>query len=158
RSADPESRPAAAVGGAAVGTVRRARRCGRARTGAAIMNMLARDIVAAAGSAHVLHRDYETRGVLRLKDVGAWKYAADPRTEMLCCAFAVDDQPVQLWLPGQPPPEEFLEAAVNPAWLFSAHNDAFESSVEHFILRRRHGFPKLPLNRHRCTMAMALAL
>ena len=34
---------------------------------------------------HVLHRDYETRGVLVLGKVGAHRYAADPRTEVLCC-------------------------------------------------------------------------
>ena len=42
---------------------------------------------------HVLHRDYETRSVLSLKAVGAHRYAAHPRTEVLCCAYAVDDNP-----------------------------------------------------------------
>jgi hypothetical protein len=41
-------------------------------------------------AAHVLFRDYETRGVLPLGNVGVQRYAADPRTEVLCCAFAVD--------------------------------------------------------------------
>lgn len=59
---------------------------------------------------HVLHRDYESRGVLKLEDVGAWRYAADPRTEILCCAYAVDDDPVKLWIPGEPVPPEFEEA------------------------------------------------
>jgi hypothetical protein len=27
--------------------------------------------------------------VLQLEDVGAWKYAGDDRTEVLCCAYAV---------------------------------------------------------------------
>ena len=44
---------------------------------------------------HVLRRDYELRGVLNLKKVGAHRYAADPNTEVMCCAFAVDDEPVQ---------------------------------------------------------------
>ena len=44
---------------------------------------------------HTLHRDYETRGVLALSKVGAHRYAADPRTEVLCCAYAVDNGPVQ---------------------------------------------------------------
>ena len=39
-----------------------------------------------------------------------------------------------------------------------AHNAQFEATIEHFILERRHGWPKIPLSRHRCTMAMALAL
>ena len=46
---------------------------------------------------HVLHRDYETRGQLDLKTVGIHRYAGDAQTSVLCCAFAVDDGPVQLW-------------------------------------------------------------
>jgi hypothetical protein len=36
---------------------------------------------------HVLHRDYETRSVLDLQIVGPWRYAADERTEVRCCAY-----------------------------------------------------------------------
>ena len=122
------------------------------------MNLPVRDLLATTSAVHVLHRDYETRGVLQLQHVGAWKFAADERSEVLCCAYAIDDQPVQLWLPGDPLPPEFLEAAQNPSWVASAHNDKFETAIEHLILRRRHGWPKIPLARHRCTMAMALAL
>jgi DNA polymerase len=104
-----------------------------------------------------LIRDYESRGVLKLEDVGAWRYAADPRTEILCCAYCVDDEPVKLWLPGDPVPPEFIEAARNPDWIVCAHNAQFEIALEHFILTRRYGFPKFPLSRQRCTMAKALA-
>jgi DNA polymerase len=104
-----------------------------------------------------LVRDYETRGVLKLEDCGSWRYAADPRTEILCCAYCVDDGPVKLWLPGDPVPPEFIEAAQNPDWIVCAHNAQFEIALEHFILTRRHGFPKFPLSRQRCTMAKALA-
>src|ERR1700730_11041999 len=44
-------------------------------------------------------RDYESRGILNLKNVGAWRYATHPSTDVLCCAYAVDDGPVQLWVP-----------------------------------------------------------
>jgi hypothetical protein len=80
---------------------------------------------------HVLHRDYETRGQLLLKRVGTHRYAADPGTEVSCCAFAVDDEPVQLWIPGDPVPPEFIEAAADPSWIVCAHNDAFEAAIEH---------------------------
>jgi hypothetical protein len=36
-----------------------------------------------AGEQHALFRDYEGRGVLALNKVGAPRYAADPRTEVL---------------------------------------------------------------------------
>src|SRR5262249_51699823 len=113
---------------------------------------------AGAGTTHVLHRDFETRSQLDLKKVGAHKYAAHPTTECLCAAYAVDGGPVQLWLPGDPPPEVWLEATHNPNWAAAAHNDQFETAIEQHILAPRFGFPLIPIERHRCTQAMALAL
>lgn len=106
----------------------------------------------------VLHRDYETRSVCSLKTHGTHRYAIDPFTEVVCAAFAVDNGPVQLWVPGDPVPPEFVEAARNPAWLVSAHNDAFETAIERYILGPRHGWPLIEQSRHRCTMAMCRAL
>src|SRR6516162_5016707 len=107
----------------------------------------------------VLIRDYETRGVLRLENVGSWRYAADFRTQILCCAYCVDDGPVKLWTPPDPPPTEFFEAAApqNTDWTVGAHFAQFEISLEYFVLTRRYGFPRFPVSRQRCTMAKALA-
>jgi DNA polymerase len=107
---------------------------------------------------HVLHRDYETRSTAILRGVGTHKYAADPNTEVLCCAFAVDQEPVQLWFPSDPVPPEFIEAANNPNWIVAAHGDHFESAIERHKMAQRFGWPEIPLNRHVCTMSMALAL
>jgi DNA polymerase len=106
----------------------------------------------------VLHRDYETRSRLALKTVGADRYAADPSTEILCCAYAVDDEVAKLWLPGDPLPPEFAEAACNPDWVVVAHNDNFETAIERDIMAPRFGWPEIPLDRHVCTMVMAAAL
>jgi DNA polymerase len=106
----------------------------------------------------VLHRDYEVRSTSSLQKVGAWKFAAIKETEVLCCAYAVNDGPVKLWLPGDPEPPEFDEAANNTDWLACAHNDSFETAIERMIMQRRFGWSKIPLQRHRCTMAMGLAL
>src|SRR5262245_64373202 len=106
---------------------------------------------------HVLHRDYETRSRVVLKTVGAHRYAADLNTAVLCCAFAVDQDPVQLWRPGDSVPIEFIEAAQNPVWIVAAHNDAFETAIEKEIMLR-YGWPVIPIERHRCTQAMCLAL
>jgi DNA polymerase bacteriophage-type len=110
------------------------------------------------GEPHVLIRDYETRGVLALNKVGVHRYAADPRTEVLCCAYAVDDEPVKLWVPGDAIPPEFYKAANNPNWIAVAHNAAFEMAIERYNLGPRFGWPLIPIERQRCTMAMALAL
>ena len=110
------------------------------------------------GEQHVLHRDIETRGALALGKVGAHRYAADPRTSVLCVAFATDNGPVKLWTPGDAVPPELIEAANNPSWIVAAHNAAFEMAIEEHILGPRFGWPQIPIERQRCTMAMALAL
>ena len=105
----------------------------------------------------ILYRDIETRSTLDLPEVGTARYAGDPSTDVWCVCFAIDDGPVQTWIPGQPIPEEFHTAARDPDWLIVAHNDAFERVIEELILAPRHGWPIIPIERHRCTMAMALA-
>jgi DNA polymerase len=122
------------------------------------MNIVLRETTVMQQVLHALHRDYETRGVLQLQHVGTWKYAADERTEVVCCAYCVDDELVKIWRPGDPVPPEFLEASRNPNWLVCAHNAQFEIAIEHFIMTRRHGWPRIPLRQMRCTMAQALAL
>ena len=113
----------------------------------------------ATGVAHTLHRDYETRSNANLPKVGVDKYAADPSTEVLCAAYAVDDGPVQVWLPGREPiPAVFIEAERDLSWEVSAHNDAFETAIERHVLAPRFGFPFVPLERHSCTMARCQAL
>jgi DNA polymerase bacteriophage-type len=110
-------------------------------------------------TAHTLYRDYELRGRFRLNVVGAHQYCVNPSTEILSAAYAVDQGPVKLWVPGGDDsiPPEFIEAARDPAWLVVAHNDQFESQVERHILAPRHNWPIIPISKHRCTMAMALA-
>jgi DNA polymerase len=105
----------------------------------------------------ILYRDYETRSTLSLSDAGAWKYAGDPSTDIWCASFAVDNGPMQTWLPGQPIPPEFQIAETDPTWLIVAHNDRFESAIEERLLVQRYGWPLVPIERHRCTQAMALA-
>jgi DNA polymerase bacteriophage-type len=106
---------------------------------------------------HVMLRDYETRSRVDLRKVGAHRYAADPSTEVLCCAYCVDDGPVQLWKPGDPVPQAFITAANNPDWVVVAHYDMFETAIEQSIMAPRYGFPLIPMERHRCTQAAALS-
>src|SRR5262249_14440223 len=63
---------------------------------------------------------------LDLGDVGTWQYAIHPETRVWCCAYAVDDGPVKLWVPGNTIPPEILEAADDPTYLLSAFNNSFE--------------------------------
>jgi DNA polymerase len=111
----------------------------------------------AAVNTRILHRDIETRATLNLPDVGAWRYGGDPNTGVWCVAYAVDAGPAAIWIPGQPIPEVFSTAAQNPDWIVVAHNDQFETAIETRILAPRYGWPLVPIERHRCTMAMASA-
>jgi DNA polymerase len=105
-----------------------------------------------------LFHDFETRSTLDLTEVGAWRYTTDPTTDVWCCAFTVDDGPIQLWIPGDPVPAEFVEAARNREWLTSAFNDAFERLITRHIMGPRYGWPAVPLERRRCSQATALSL
>ena len=77
----------------------------------------------------ILHLDFETRSRIDLPKVGAHRYAQDESTEALCAAFAVNDEPVQLWLPGEPVPAEFIEAMREDDWIVAAHNATFERAI-----------------------------
>ena len=106
----------------------------------------------------ILFHDLETRSTCNIKCAGAHKYAADPTTGVLCLAYAVDDGPVELWIPGDPVPEVFIRAASDPDWIVSAFNANFERVIVQHILVPRHGFPAIPLDRYRCSQAAAQAL
>ena len=64
---------------------------------------------------------------------------------------------MQLWTPGDPIPAEFIEAAAIRPGSWSPTTTHFETAIETHILRPRYGWPLIPLDRHRCTMAAALA-
>jgi DNA polymerase len=105
----------------------------------------------------VLFWDIETRSMVSLEDAGAFRYAADPGTEVLVIAYAVDDGEPQTWIPGQDIPTEFATAASDPSWVVVAHNHMFERVVADYVLGPRYGWPAIPITQQRCAMSMALA-
>lgn len=104
-----------------------------------------------------LHIDLETRSAVDLKKTGVYVYAEDPTTDVWCAAYAVDDEPVQLWTPGQPCPDAVIEAVMND-WPVTAHNANFEIALWNGVLGPKHGWPIPDIRQWRCTMAMALAM
>jgi DNA polymerase bacteriophage-type len=104
--------------------------------------------------------DVECRSAAPLKGkmgVGARAYAEHPTTSMLSVAFALGDGPVEVWVPGEPVPELVLAAAADPSCLWVAHHAAFERAILDGVLVPRHGWPAVPVERHVCTMALALS-
>ena len=106
--------------------------------------------------------DLETRSEVDLKEVGASAYAQHPTTDVLCLAYALDDGPVELWVPDrsrtiQTWPETLLAAAADPLCDWTAHNHFFERQVARRVLEPRYGFPTIPVERQRDSMALAYA-
>jgi DNA polymerase len=105
----------------------------------------------------LLFWDIETRSVVLLEEAGAWRYADDATTEVLCVGYALDNDEPAIWTPGEPVPAEFIEAANNPDWCIIAHNAQFERAIATRILEPRFGWPKVPLRQQTCSMTLALA-
>jgi DNA polymerase len=101
--------------------------------------------------------DIETRSRVDLELAGAWAYAADASTEVLCVGYAVGDGDSLIWIPGDPIPEVFSTAAADPSWSVVAHNFMFERAITTRILTPRYGWPEIPLERQICSMSLALA-
>lgn len=105
----------------------------------------------------MIYLDFETRSAIKLDDAGSWRYARDPSTSILCLAWTVDDGPVEVWTPAEKFPKG-LAKAINSGELVEAHNAAFERAIWTSIGIPRHGFPEIPFERWRCSMARAATL
>ncbi len=104
-----------------------------------------------------LHIDLESRSAVDLRKTGVYVYAESPTTDLWCAAYAVGDDPIELWTPGQPCPA-VIAAAVEQGWHFHAWNANFERTMWAHILAPRYGWPEPKLEQWRCTMAAALAM
>jgi DNA polymerase family A/Toprim domain/CHC2 zinc finger len=108
----------------------------------------------------IVYWDVETYSDLSLVEHGAYLYAKHSSTRPLVFCFAVDDGEVQTWMPGDPPPAVFHEAADNsdPAiWRFVSDNWTFENLILAHVLIPRHDFCPLPLEIQDCAQRLALA-
>ena len=101
----------------------------------------------------VVSIDFETRSTVDLRKTGVYTYAAHPDTDVWVMAYAVDDGPVQTWLPGNPVPEVFGQADEYRAW-----NAEFERVIYGLILVPRYGFPTIPLEQWYDTAAQAATM
>lgn len=103
---------------------------------------------------HIFWHDYETTSVIDIRKTGSPIYAADKSTDALCMAYAYNDEAPQLWLPGMPVPDMFVQA-IHEGWEFHAWNAAFERYITRLVMARRYSWPLPPLDLYRCTMAKA---
>ncbi len=104
--------------------------------------------------------DFETASRADLQKIGAWKYAADMSTMVLCLAIKVVTD-------GRPAPSramsekqlhridsELMELCNDPTVIFVAHNAGFEQAMWRFHMVPM-GYPELPPERWHDTMAVA---
>jgi DNA polymerase bacteriophage-type len=110
----------------------------------------------------ILHIDFESRGVLDLRQVGLHRYARDPQTSPWCMAWAIGDMEPKLWVPNNPDRFDILpfevENHVANGGAVYAHNAPFELEIWNHICVPRYGWPVLKPEQTFCTMAMAYAM
>lgn len=101
--------------------------------------------------------DFETLSACELKRAGAYRYAEDETTEVICLSWAVDDGVTKTWFPGGDT-EELEHLAEDPDTYWVAHNAQFEKSIWRNIMVPKYGLPDIPDGRIHCTMARAANL
>ena len=100
------------------------------------------------GAGMILWVDFETRSRVDLPSKGAYNYAQDLSTEVLCMAYAFDNEDVQVWTPDQP----FPERVATHTGQIRAHNAAFERLIFWYVLQ-----VNFKLEQFYCTAAQARA-
>ena len=95
----------------------------------------------------VVFCDFETRntGGCDLTKVGAWRYAADPATEILCFGYRIDGEDYS-WSPASNSRDPLDRLAANPDVTFFCFG-GFEQAVWREIMAGKHGFPPIETRR-----------
>jgi DNA polymerase len=88
--------------------------------------------------------DFETRSLGNVKKMGAWRYAEDMSTEVVCFNFNLNGSfDVDHWYPGKETTTMYLtELARNPEVFFVSFGD-FERAIWQRIMHEQFGFPML---------------
>lgn len=96
--------------------------------------------------------DFETFSSCDLKKSGAWRYAEDPTTGVICFCYELSTGYKGTWTPGN---EQTMLAglAADPDVTFVAHNAQFEKAIWRHIMVPDFGFPDIPNKRWDDTMA-----
>lgn len=89
--------------------------------------------------------DFETFSALDVTDVGSWRYAEDPTTEITCLGYKVQGQLRKLWHPGEPT-DELMKLAQDKQVFFLAFNCQFEKAMWRNQMVPL-GFPDIPNGR-----------
>lgn len=107
-----------------------------------------------------LHLDYESFSTTDITEVGAYRYAFDPSTEILCAAMSLGDEEPDVWEQGMADCElkaldRYWDALENPKVLIYAHNAQFEYAMSQALMKKTWGIEPPHVSRFRCTMSLA---
>jgi len=103
-----------------------------------------------------LYLDFETRSCADLKLVGAWKYAQDPSTEIMCVSTCWGNQPSPLVYTAEDIETKGVQLVIDDDAVLVAHSAHFEYAIYNYILHKRYGWPALwSPSRWMCTLAKA---
>lgn len=110
-----------------------------------------------------LYIDLETRSTIDLRTAGQYVYAAHPTTEIIVVCWALDDGPVQTWLPLDESyiPIPLLDGLTGTNKTIIAHNASFERILLSSQAGGKIGIPVVTVNqiyRWNCTAARAAAV
>ena len=104
----------------------------------------------------ILWLDFETRSRCDLRTRGSYNYAQDPSTEVICMAYAFDDEDVALWTPDLPFPKRIAQHFFSDEQI-RAHNAGFDRLITEFVLCHDYKVPTPLLTQWYCTAAQARA-
>ena len=102
----------------------------------------------------ILSIDFETCSTADLRKTGAAAYAVDPSTQIICMAWAFNDEPVEVWTPGQPFPDR-IRKHVHAHGLVRGWNISFEFWIWNEVLVPGFSVHRLMTAQLRDTMAQA---
>lgn len=111
------------------------------------------------------HLDYETFSEVDLNEVGGYRYAEDPSTEILFLTISADEGPVFLWVnpkyrevvPGLHDIESedlILDLKNSPLSLVFCHTAMFERAITMFVQHSPISFMRQRARQWRCTEAL----
>jgi len=95
--------------------------------------------------------DFETYSECDIRSAGAWVYAKDKSTRVLCMGYAIEDEAPQLWLPNQPLPD-FIKNPNN--YEIHAWNSFFEWVIWTHVLKQ----PTPPITQWHDTAGLSSAM
>ena len=98
----------------------------------------------------ILWLDTETRSVCDLTTRGAYNYACDPTTQILCLSYAFDDEDVQTWTPEQPFPQRVANHFANGGQI-RVHNASFDRLILWYVVCPDFDVPAPKLEQFYCT-------